>query len=99
MNRYNQNSSSVGIRYDGKRMFKTTSYPTIPVKSTDLYVIAGEADYLDTLAKKFYKDETLWWVIAQANHIKGTMKPMVGIQLRIPTEIGSIIAAFQRANT
>lgn len=99
MNRYNQTSNSVGTRYDGKRVFKTTSYPTIPLRSSDVYVIATEADFLDTLARKFYRDETLWWIIAQANHIKGTMKPTAGTQLRIPTEVESIVVNFQRANS
>jgi nucleoid-associated protein YgaU len=54
---------------------------------------------LDSLALKFYKDSTLWWVIAQANNIKGTMKPKVGQQLRIPKNIDLIIARFNRENS
>jgi hypothetical protein len=99
MNRYNINFNNIKNRYDGKRVFITTRYPAIPVNSDDIYVTATDADFLDSLANKFYKDSTLWWVIAQANYIKGTMKPAVGQQLRIPSNISTIVAKFNRANS
>lgn len=86
-------------RYDGKRVFKTTKYPAIPIGYGDIYLIASEGDFLDTLALKYYKDSTLWWVIAQANGIKGTMKPKSGTQIRIPTDITGIVSKFGRANS
>ena len=70
MSRYNQTSNNVGTRYDGKRFFLTTTYPPIPVDLSDIYLVSSSEDFLDTLANKFYKDPTLWWVIAQANNIK-----------------------------
>lgn len=98
MNRYVNNTTNVFNRYDGKRVYKTTRYPKIPVSSTDIYIIATDGDFLDTLAHKFYKDSTLWWVIAQANGIKATLKAPTGQQLRIPSNIDSIILNFKREN-
>lgn len=98
MNRYIQSDNNVFSRYDGKRVFRTTRYPKIPVSLNDLYIVATETDYLDSLAYKFYKDSTLWWVIAQANNIKATLKAPTGIQIRIPRNIEQIITAFRKAN-
>jgi len=97
MNRYN--TTNVGKRYDGKRVFRTTSYPPIPNDTSDIYMIASSEDFLDELANRFYKDTTLWWVIAQANGIRGTLKPKSGRQLRIPGNINSIITRFNDANS
>jgi hypothetical protein len=99
MNRYNTSYNNIKNRYDGKRVFVTTRYPTIPVNSNDVYITATDADFLDSLANKFYKDSTLWWIIAQANCIKGTMKPKVGQQLRIPSDVSTLVAKFNRANS
>ena len=99
MNRYIQNSGNVFIRYDGKRVFRTTRYPKIPVGFNDIYIVASETDYLDSLAYKFYKDSTLWWVIAQANGVKNTLKAPTGQQMRIPQDINTIISNFKRENS
>jgi hypothetical protein len=98
MNRYTQSNSRVYKRYDGKRAMVTTRYPKIPVGANDVYIFASETDYLDALAQKFYRDTSLWWIIAQANGIKNTLKAPVGKQLRIPQNINSIIADFNSAN-
>ncbi len=98
MNRYIENETNVFKRYDGKRVFKTTRYPKIPIAFNDIYIVANETDYLDNLAYKFYKDSTLWWIIAQANGIKATLKAPTGQQLRIPQNIDNIILRFRREN-
>jgi hypothetical protein len=98
MNRYTQNETNVLKRYDGKRVFKTTRYPKIPIDASDIYVVANETDYLDSLAYKFYKDTTLWWIIAQANGIKATLKAPTGKQIRIPQNIDRIISRFKQEN-
>jgi nucleoid-associated protein YgaU len=97
MNRYN--TTSIGTQYNGKRFLRTTRYPTIPLSSSDTYIIAASEDFLDILANKFYKDPTLWWIIAHANKIVGSMKPKVGQQLRIPGNVDLIIARFNRENS
>jgi nucleoid-associated protein YgaU len=50
------------------------------------------------MAYKFYNDSTLWWVIAQANGIKATLKAPTGKQLRIPQNINNVINRFKREN-
>ena len=98
MNRYNPTPARVFKRYDGKQVYNTTRYPKIPTSASDVYIFATETDYLDALAYKFYKDSTMWWIIAQANGIKNTLKAPAGKQLRIPVETSRIIAAFNTAN-
>jgi len=39
-------------RFDGKRVYKTTIYPPIPVQDSDLSVVSNEGDYMDTLSYK-----------------------------------------------
>lgn len=98
MNRYSTSYSKTATRYDGKQVLLTTRYPIIPINDSDLYITASSEDFLDSLANRFYKDQSLWWIIAQANNIKGTMKPKVGQQLRIPANVESIISRFVKAN-
>ena len=97
MKRYD--STTVDTRYDGKRVYRTTSYPTIIPQDSDTVVITNESDYLDSLAYKFYGDPTLWWVIASANNLgKARMSVPAGLQLRIPANISEIIANFNNIN-
>lgn len=96
MNRYSK--SSPNKRFDGKRVQLTTTYPGIPIAANDLYIIATETDFLDALAQKYYRDPTLWWVIARANGIAGTLKAPTGKQLRVPSNIQSILSTFFSIN-
>lgn len=96
MNRYRSTTSTT--RYDGKRVQRTTSYPHIPISASDIYIIATETDFLDSLAQKYYRDPTLWWIIARANGIAGTMKAPTGNQMRIPIDTQSILSKFFTAN-
>ena len=49
-----------------------TLYPDIVVNNTDFYkIVVTSVDRLDLLAKKYYKDSTLWWIIAIANNLDG----------------------------
>lgn len=97
MNRYQSNT--VFNRYDGKRVMSTTTYPAIPFSVSDLYIIASDADYLDSLSLKYYSDPSYWWIIAQANGLKATLKPKAGTQLRIPLNIQPILSRFSSANS
>ncbi len=83
----------------GKRVFKTTMYPRIKKRESDIYITSKYGDRLDVLADKYYKNADLWWVIAQANHIgKGTLVVEIGLQLRIPTDIGDILSDLEDIN-
>lgn len=87
-------------RWDGKNVLKTTYYPDIPIQEDDVYIITNDGDYLDTLAYKYYKDPTLFWIIALANNIgKGRMSVTGGIQIRIPTNISNILSEFYKINS
>ena len=98
MNRYNRDNN-VKTRYDGKRFFGTRLYPSISEDENDIIYITKETDYLDSLAYKFYKDTTLWWIIALANNLgNGRLSVEPGIQLRIPMRIESILAGFNKIN-
>ena len=77
----------------------TNVYPTIAPTDSDYYVITTVEDRLDLLAFDFYQDASLWWVIASANALPGdSMYPPVGVQLRIPTNIQSILNTYNRVN-
>ena len=86
-------------RWDGKNVYRTTYYPIIPESIDDTYIIASEVDYLDSLAKKYYGDESYWWIIAQANNLgKGKLSIPQGKQLRIPGNVSQILNNLQNFN-
>lgn len=83
----------------GKKYYPTFRYPTIEEKITDIYIIGSYTDRLDNLAYSYYKDPTLWWIIAEANNIgKGDLSVSVGKQIRIPIDIQSIIEEYNKLN-
>jgi hypothetical protein len=73
------------VSMDGVEHWDLTDLPEIPVRSDDrAYVILG-TDRIDLVAKKFYGDPVLWWVIALANNME--LLPgdfIVGSTIRIP---------------
>ena len=86
-------------RWDGKNVYRTTYYPIIPESIDDTYIIASEVDYLDSLAKKYYGDESYWWIIAQANNLgKGKLSIPLGKQLRIPGNVSQILNNLKNFN-
>ena len=98
MNRYSnieEYKTSTGKRYLG-----TTYYPEIPYSENDIYVYITQGDRLDNLAYQFYKDSTLYWIIAAANPelTLGSMFPPLGSQLRIPSDIDNILTSFNNLN-
>lgn len=98
MKRYNQ--ISIHNRYDGKRVYNTTTYPIILPSPSDIFVISNEGDFLDTLAYKYYGDPTLYWIIAVINNIgKGRMSIEPGLTLRIPSNVNDIINKFNNINS
>lgn len=98
MRRYD--STPIDKRWDGKRVYKTTTYPPISPQDTDILVITNETDYLDTLAYRYYSDPTLYWIIAGANNLgKGKFSVPAGLTLRIPVNIDRILDQFNRLNS
>ena len=86
-------------RWDGKNVYNTTYYPNIPESYDDFYITTSEADYLDSIAKKYYGDENLWWVIARANKLPGYQLSVgANKQLRIPANIPPILNRLKNLN-
>ena len=86
---------------DLNRVYSYTMYPRIPLKNSDIFITPSYGTRLELLANEYYKDPTLWWIIAQANGIKGftSLYPnnFKG-QLRIPTEIQDILTEYNSIN-
>ena len=99
----------MATRYDDKIILKTDKdkpyikgkqYPNIPLSENDVYVITTIGDRLDSLAYSYYRDVNMWWVISAANNnvTKGSMFPVPGTQLRIPTNLSSVLRLFNQFN-
>ena len=84
----------------GKQYFKSKFYPNIPLSETDDYVITTIGDRLDSLAYSYYNDVNLWWIISAANNnaTNGSMFPVPGTQLRIPTDLNYVLNLFDQFN-
>jgi len=99
MNRYE--NTIVKRRENGDRVYSYTLYPKIPIKNSDVFITPTYGDRLDVLANEYYGDTSLWWIIAQANGIKGFTslysKNFKG-ELRIPTQIQDILSKFDSMN-
>ena len=90
MSRYD--FTSIKLNKDGKRAFKPTIYPKIPIRDSDIFIYPKFGDRLDNLAFKYYGDVSLWWIIAKANNLDAAHIGLeVDNQIRIPTNIQPII--------
>ena len=96
MKRYQNNK--IKIDKDGKRVYTTTYYPSIPLENSDQFIQTKDGTRLDQLAQTFYGDSTLWWVIAKATGIKGFTALKSGVKLRIPSDITNILDQFNSLN-
>ena len=97
MNRY-QNIPKTKI--DGNLVYQTSRYPEVPLSPNDIYVYTTQGDRFDILAQQYYKDSSLWWVISAINNNStvGSMFPIPGTQLRIPTNINNVLTIFGNNN-
>ena len=83
----------------GKRYYSNILYPLITPRNSDIYVITTVGDRLDILANQYYKDATMWWIIASANNLKkDSMFIKPGTQLRIPIDLVSFNNDFGNIN-
>jgi len=87
------------IDKSGIRVLTTTYYPEIPINNSDIFIYTKEGDRLDTLAHRYYGNNTLWWIIAKANGIRGKTGCKPATPLRIPGNITTIIEKFRNLNT
>ena len=97
MKRYS--STRRKIDKSGKRVYSTTYYPQIPIGNSDTFIFTKEGDRLDNLAYTHYGDNTLWWIIAKANGIRGKIALEPATPLRIPGNIIRIIEKFRQINS
>ena len=84
---------------NGRRYRMNAVYPEIANSPGDIYIITTGGDRYDKLAKQFYGEQSLWWVIAMANNSKKDgmiVKP--GIQLRIPADGRGAQVEYERLN-
>ena len=98
MTRYS--NDPILVTSQGKPYYKGKVYPNIPLSETDVYIITNIGDRLDSLAYSYYNDVNLWWIISAANNniTKGSMFPVPGTQLRIPTNLNSVLQLFDKFN-
>lgn len=97
MNRYrgiNTYRTETGIR------LKTNAiYPNIPESADDIYLISNSGDRYDILAREYYGDQTLWWIIASANNSqKASLAIEPGVQIRIPADKSLALRLFEQVN-
>ena len=94
-----QTIETTKLNVTGSLYYVTNVYPEIAPTDNDYYVITTVDDRLDLLAFDFYQDSSLWWIISSANALPGdSIYPPVGIQLRIPQDIQSILTTYNRVN-
>ena len=90
--------TQVKMDKSGKRVYSTTYYPRIPLNNSDKFIRSKVGDRLDTMAYRFYKDTSLWWIIAKANGIRGKISLEIGKVIRIPSDIINTIEEFNSIN-
>jgi hypothetical protein len=79
--------------------YESTIYPKIKPSDNDFYIISESGDRLDLLAKKYYNNTSLWWIIAVANNLNdANFFVEEGLQLRIPSDVAKISSELKRIN-
>jgi hypothetical protein len=82
-----------------KQYFESTIYPKVKPTDNDIYIISTQSDRLDLLASKYYGNTSYWWIISVANNLNdASLSIEPGRQLRIPSDISSILNEFERIN-
>ena len=85
---------------DGKRYYRPTIVPNIPIKDSDIFVFPVYGDRFDIIAQRYYNDSNLWWIIAKANELSnGKLAPDPLKKLRIPIEIDDILESVAQSNS
>ena len=93
------NNTKVKMRRDGKRALKPTIYPKIPLRDSDVFINPNGMERCEHIAHRFYGDQSLWWVIAQANNIhNGSIYLNSEKQIRVPQDIKSIMMDLESEN-
>ena len=94
-----QNVPITKVDVTGSTYYQTNIYPEVSPVNNDYYIVTTIGDRLDLIAYDFYQDSSLWWVIASANSLPGdSIYAPVGIQLRIPVNLQTVINEYNLAN-
>jgi len=92
-------TSSTDVDTYGNQYYVNNIYPDIPISDNDYYVITVLGDRMDLIAQDVYGDSSLWWILASANNLPGdSLVPPIGQQLRIPSDIQSIVNNYNSVN-
>lgn len=87
-------------KYTNNRVLRVTEYPKIPASEIDIVYYTRDDDSFMGLANKFYKDQTLWWVIARANGpYTGNFKFEAGSKLIIPMDLSKVFTEMSIINS
>jgi len=99
MSRY-KNTKIKNDIYSNNRVLRVTEYPKITPKESDVVYYTRFDDSYMSLAHRYYKDQSLWWVIARANSpFKGKFKFEAGTKLIIPTDISDVMSEMYLLNS
>jgi phage tail protein X len=103
MGRYTRNKVLTKVNPNGTRgirYYRGVKYPEIALSPDDIYVYAEEGDRFDILSNNYYSDSSLWWIISSANPSlpQDSYFLPLGVQIRIPTNIGAIQSAYNNLN-
>jgi hypothetical protein len=107
MNRY-QNIPTTFI--DKRQCYQTTKYPEVPLSNDDIYLYTTQGDRFDMLARQYYQDQSLWWIISIANTAtagsnlpsdlsQNSLVAPEGKQIRIPANYPGVLNSFKKLNT
>ena len=97
MNRYKH--QQVKRDADGRRKLSTIQYPKIVSKNSDMIYRTRQSDTYSGLAYRFYSDQSLWWIIAQANNIfDGSIYLDTSKQIRVPVNISGVLIDLENIN-
>lgn len=97
-NRYNY-TTELTTKNTKRKYLSSVIYPKIKPTDNDMYIISESSDRLDILASKYYGDKTYWWVISIANNLNdASFHIQPGIQLRIPSDLPTILRDFEKIN-
>jgi len=95
MSRYENNP--IKKLKDGREVYRSKIYTDIPLRNDDVYVVTQTGDRLDLLAYEYYRDQSLWWIIASANNIHNAQLGIKeGTILRIPQNYIQIQSNFNQ---
>lgn len=76
---------------DGKKIFVSNVLANVAPDENDIYIISRDGDRLDTLARRYYNDDSKWKILALVNKLgKGSLSIPAGTRIRIPLDPESV---------